>query len=493
MKQRAIPIISSALLLGVLFNWFFVERLPGLSVFIYAAAILTLTLALAWQFRAKLNKTVYWIIPAVLFFAGMVFVRANQFLAFINILTITYLLSLIARLAHNPGKQLREFEVSDYISMPPKAANSFITAFNGFFRTVTKRTENTRTASYVPIIRGVLYALPILVVFLLLLSSADLVFNKYATSIFHPNISPEFFWRTVLIVIITSVFIGAFAYIFRTSELKEQQGTAGTRRTFGVTESSIILGSVAGLFLIFVAIQSAYLFGGSSHILSTGYTYAQYARKGFFELIAVAAISLLLVGAIKKSTVFRSVQQKLMFKWLSGVLVAEVLIIMVSAHKRLDLYEDAYGFTTLRLLSHLFILWLAYALGQLLYHIIRDKRDSSYAFQVFVSLLCFMALINLVNPDNFIARRNIERYNATGKIDTYYLRDLSEDATPALADLLDSKDKQVQKDVANMLYWQKLRADQEPGDWLSTNLGRQRAKDVVNSKLTRINTLKQEN
>jgi hypothetical protein len=491
MIRKATPILSSALLLGVVFNWFFVDKLPGISVVLFTALILSLTAALAWQFRAWLNSTVYALAPVAVFFSFMVFVRANQFLAFVNVLAIIYLLSLVAKLAGRHSARLRDFDVLDYLHVPQRLAAGLIRAFNGFWTEMGKhRKADTRWSGYVPVLRGIAYALPILVVFLLLLSSADLVFGKFITSLFHPDISPELIPRIGLIGIITSLFVGAFAYIYLPTLAGAEPVPRDAKRSLGTTESSIILGSVAVLFFIFVLIQSAYLFGGADHITSTGYTYAQYARKGFFELIAVAVISLLLVGAIRKLTLFRTMGQTMAFKWLSGVLALEVLVIMFSAHKRLGLYEDAYGFTTLRLLSHLFIGWLAYAFGQLLYHIVRDKRDSSYAFQLFVSALCFLALVNVINPDRFIARRNIQRFNATGKIDTAYLKDLSEDAIPAIAQLLTAGDRDVQREAASLLYLQERKMIDQPDDWMAANLGRQRARDVVHSKQKQIETLR---
>lgn len=232
----------------------------------------------------------------------------------------------------------------------------------------------------------------------------------------------------------------------------------------------------------------AYLFGGTDHISSQGYsyTYAEYARKGFFELIAVAAISLLLILLIRRIADFRTILQSMTFKWLSAVLIIEVAIIMLSAHMRLNLYEEAYGFTTLRLLSHLFILWLAAAFAILLINMMRDEDDKSFAFQIFISVLCFFAIVNLVNPDRFIAQQNVNRLNETGKIDMQYLGSLSDDATPTIARLLNHRDERVRDSAANVLYQQRASGMGDEDHWQSANASRHLAEQIYRKNAEQI-------
>jgi hypothetical protein len=488
MKHQAGPIALTSLLLGLGFDWLFYGKLPGASVFIYSGLILGFTVYLARRFRRPLSMSVYGLMPVILFFSLMVFIRANSFLAFVNICLTIYLLLMVAGLSHKPTAGLRQYDIAQYLNLFGLPLRITAEACQFLLRAASNRNAVAPKSSYVPIVRGILISLPILFIFLLLLSSADLVFKNIIDSLFSLNVNPETVFRLLLIGFVASLFTGAYAFIFMPSATSPAEANpASASKTFnlGATESSIILGSVSALFLVFVIIQFAYLFGGSSHVASTGYTYAEYARKGFFELIAVAAISWGLILAIKKTTTFRTMMQAFTFKWLSAVLMAEVLVIMLSAHRRLNLYEGAYGFTTLRLLSHLFVLWLAVAFALLLIHIVREKDERNFAFQLFVSVLCFFALINLVNPDNFIARQNINRFNKTGKIDLYYLGNLSKDATPAIAGLLDRSDARIQKSAANILYRQREYSSSD-SDWQSANLARQRANRVYRDNAAQI-------
>jgi hypothetical protein len=464
MKRKVAPITLTSLLLGLGFDWLFYGKIPGISVFLYTALVLGLTFYLSVRFKSHVNKSVYWIASVSLFFAAMVFVRANPFLAFVNICTLLYLLLMVARLSQKPAIGLSQFEIPQYITLISSTPFKIIReSFQFLTRALSSRSvATTPKASYIPIIRGLIFSLPILFLFLILLSSADFV---------------------------TSVFMGAYAFIFIPTVTPEHNTRPAQKRlNLGATESYIILGSVSTLFLIFVIIQFAYLFGGLGQVSSTGYTYAEYARKGFFELIAVAAISWMLILTIKKCTAFRTAVQGLLFKWLSGILMAEVVVIMLSAHRRLNLYEDAYGFTTLRLLSHLFILWLGVAFVLLLIHIVREKSEKYFALPLFISALCFLALINFINPDNFIARENINRFDTTGKLDLLYLSNLSDDATPAIARLLDNPNEAARKSAANILYLQTGSSMDRGTHWQSANIARHHANQIFRDRAAQIET-----
>ena len=113
------------------------------------------------------------------------------------------------------------------------------------------------------------------------------------------------------------------------------------------------------LFLVFVGIQFAYLFGGQANITLEGYTYAEYTRRGFFELLTVSVLTLGLILTLHWLVRSETGRQKVIFKGLSSLMIALVLVILASAFQRLLLYEIAYGYTQLRLYSHIFMVWLA--------------------------------------------------------------------------------------------------------------------------------------
>ena len=166
--------------------------------------------------------------------------------------------------------------------------------------------------------------------------------------------------RAVLICIVGYLLLGVYLH----SLYKDHDTALSTEenrwlpRFLGITESAIVLGSVNLLFLAFVAVQFRYFFGGESNINLAGYTYAEYARRGFGELVTVAVFSLMLFLGLSYLTKKHERQAHRLFSVLGVALFALVSVILVSSFQRLQLYEDVYGFTRLRTYTHVFIIWL---------------------------------------------------------------------------------------------------------------------------------------
>jgi len=282
------------------------------------------------------------------------------------------------------------------------------------------------------------------------------------------------------VLLVSCVFVGAYSYIFNVR--KELIGDKERRFSIGGIESYILLGSVNLLFLLFISVQITYLFGGQSNISSLGFTYAQYARKGFFELIGVAVISFFLLLGLDKYIKREKGNDLRIFKILSSLLVIEVVVIMISAFTRLLLYEDAYGFTTLRLYSHVFIIFLTIIFALLIYKVLKNGKESNFSLAVFLSVILFLAGMNILNPDAFIAQRNIERFNNGKKIDVYHLTTLSDDALPVTIKMLNVSDESIKGEFAYYMYW-RVQGRDSSSNWQSFNISRNKAQEIIDSKM----------
>lgn len=201
-------------------------------------------------------------------------------------------------------------------------------------------------------------------------------------------------------------------------------------RTLVRVEWALPLALLVGLFAIFVALQLTALYGGNDYVVSTsGLTYAEYARSGFAQLIAAAALTLAVVAAAA-----RWATDGRLLRMLSGALCALTLVILASALTRLRLYEAAYGFTRLRLAADAAIWWLA-ALFALVLVAGAAKRTRWLPRGVVALSATGIVVFAASNPDGRIAARNIDRYERTGRIDVSVLSHLSADAAPALKHL----------------------------------------------------------
>jgi hypothetical protein len=283
-----------------------------------------------------------------------------------------------------------------------------------------------------PILRGILIALPILAIFAILLSSADPIFGDWIKTVFNLEKLPEYLFRLFYILLIAGFLTGIYlkAILPAHTAEKPDPNQPWMKPFLGWTEGAIVLTAVNLLFLTFVIIQVRYLFGGAANISETGYTYAEYARKGFFELVAVAVLSLGLYLVLNTITRTEKRGAKIAFSVLSILLMANVTVILASSLMRLMLYEQAYGFSRLRTYTHVFIYWLAALLVvTIVLELIHKRGHMGLALS---SCWLVLARVAILNVDGFIVNQNVRQAGSGEALDVSYLNSLSTDAVPAM-------------------------------------------------------------
>jgi hypothetical protein len=251
-----------------------------------------------------------------------------------------------------------------------------------------------------------------------------------------------------------------------------QSPTLAVRRRLAFWEWALPLALLDALFAVFVTVQVAVLFGGQEHVLRTaGLTYSEYARQGFWQLLAAAGLTLTVVGGAVLLAATPRRADRLVLRVLLGVLCALTLVVLISALSRLRLYEEAFGLTRLRLIAEAVAVWLGGLFALLLAAglVVRLRRVLAPVAIAGTGLA--LLVFSLLDPDGLIAQRNVERWRDTGRIDLDYLRTLSADAAPELAALPPSL-----RDSALGPLRSELAAD-EP--WSSFNLSRRRARELL--------------
>ena len=490
LASKIISIISISSILGIIFNYFFYQKIPGISFLIYVVLNILGLFIVSYFSKKKINKQVIWLLIPLIFFSTMVFIRASTLLTFLNMLASLILLLIIAEISLN--NNIKDFCIMDYLKilfLPLQFIHPFLETISNFFSLQNTQNENKKTTH---VIKGVIIAIPILFTFLILFSSADLIFKKYISSLININSGPELIFKFILIIIVAVIYIGVYSYIFQDKKERQEPKLKNQNNNISTIESYIILGSINILFLLFIIIQITYLFGGESNISMQGFTYAEYARKGFFELILVAILSFIILLSTEKYIKRKTSAYSLTFKILSTALVIQVVVIMISAFTRLSLYEEAYGFTTLRLYSHAFIILLTVIFLLLLYKIYKNKQENTFAFNVLLSTIIFLITMNILNPDVFIANKNIERFNNTGKLDSYYLGSLSSDAIAETSKMLNILNDDLKAPLAYKLYWLNNNLNSAHySKWQSYNISRIEAKNILSSNISELEKYKE--
>ncbi len=189
-----------------------------------------------------------------------------------------------------------------------------------------------------------------------------------------------------------------------------------------------------------------------------GLTYAEYARRGFFELVAVAILAGMLVVALDLAVGVRSRAQLAA----SLVLLALTGIVLWSAFVRLRLYQDAYGWTELRLVVAVAIGWLAVAIAATAWLLLR--RATRWTLHVLgIMVLVAVAGMNVVGPQAYVADRNLERalhpelVPAGGRtgLDAVYVTSLGDEAVPAVVAAYGGLGATEQEELAAFLAWRR--------------------------------------
>ncbi|MGE5589822.1 MAG: DUF4153 domain-containing protein, partial [Bacillota bacterium] len=416
---------------------------------------------------------------AVLAAAGMVW-RASPALQALDVLAVALTLGLAAAYGRKPG-WLRG-GVVDYVLhfllTGAQAAAGPIPALALDVRW-GEVSLGDRRGRVLAALRGLAVALPQLLLFGALFSAADAVFAQMIGRVFDFNLNQfvghlmfTLFWAWIVAGWLRASSLGP------TLDDLHLQRPAGTR--LGAIETGVVLGALNVLFLAFVLVQFRYFFGGAALVqATTGLTYAEYARRGFFELVKVAALVLPLLLLFDWLQPEDRPAQRRLYRWLAGLLVAQLFIIMASAVQRMLLYQQAFGLTELRLYTSAFMAWLGLTFLWFVLTVLRGRRER-FAFGALVAGFAVLVSLHVINPDGLIIRTNIARYQAGHVFDVSYGLNLSPDGIPALVEAMALLPEADQASIARTLEskWQ----PHDSTDWRTWNWGRERARVVLGAK-----------
>jgi signal transduction histidine kinase len=316
------------------------------------------------------------------------------------------------------------------------------------------------------LLRTLMWSLLGLVVFGALLVSADALLAEWADAVL-PDLSLDTFVLRAFVAVAVGGAVLAAAYLALNPPRVDREAGGGrpVSHRFEWLAPVLVINAVFAAFLV---AQATVVFGGHDYLRrTTGLTYAEYVHQGFGQLTVATALTLLVIWAAARKAPRDMPSDRAWLRASLGLLCLQTLVVVASALHRMHIYQEAYGFTQLRLLVDVFEGWLGLLIVAVLASGVALRAPW---FPRFALLSGAVALLGLaaVNPDAWIAERNIDRYAETGRVDWAYLHGLSDDAVPAFAGLPDDLEHCA-------LVGREAASD----DWLEWNLGRARAAEAL--------------
>ncbi len=420
----------------------------GFGVTLFAAILCTAVIG--YFSSAGLHQT-----KGSMVFLGILILSAANFVLFDGILvkSLNFLFlsgCFVYWVCSFAGTRL-ENKISIYI-LSDMAHQLFVTPFcnfTGCFSGVKQIfTNNKKGKSVLSGVIGILFFLPVLILVVSLLIDADAAFESLMDQL-------QFTVTENMIELLRDIILGlpVACYLYGLIYGNRYGRYAGNRTIESVDDKVRVfrvVPDVAGysaltalslVYAVFFLAQTAYLFSAFNDSLPHSMTYAEYARRGFFELCAVSGINLGVIAAAH----FVVKRDKIrLLKIETAVLCVFTIALIATAMSKMAMYIDYYGLTLLRVYTSWFMILLLFVFIIIL---IRQFRSFNGTRIAAVGCICLFMLLCYGNVDGMIAKYNIDRYQAgtLENLDVRAFSELSDGAVPYLYELYTETTEPVMK------------------------------------------------
>lgn len=435
-RRLATAGLLAAVVLGILGDALLHTEGLGINLALWVLGAL---IALAWLERERgraLEATTWAFAIPVVFFASTFAWRATEALDVFNMLAMLSAFGLLAiSLAGWPPSLVRA-------TLPQYVLSALSLGFSGAVGGpllvvqdggLTAESTRSRRGDVLAIARGLLIALPLLLIFGALLTSADQRFADLIDTFISIDVAEtaQHIAFAGFVAWVTAGYVRA-AIVARRPLGVEPEQIRPFRARLGIVELAVPLALLDLLFLAFVILQLPYLFGGAAHVQqAAGLTVAEYARHGFFELVvaSVLVLPVLLGGAALVRR--EGARDARVFAGLAAATLVLVAVMMLSALQRMSLYAASFGLTEDRIYATAIMVWLVLVFSVFAATSLRG-RPAGFTLGAIVAAWFVVAALDAINPQAIVVRTNTQRAAAGAKFDAAYVASLGPDATPAL-------------------------------------------------------------
>lgn len=453
-----VPLLLASAGVGVLGSLLIVDQPIGVGSLLLALAVAAVVLTAA-RGRSRGAADPFTVVGVALgvALASMTVLRASEWVGLLGVVVAGTTVAVAVTRARS------------VVAIPGAVVAWIASAARGLPLLGRTLSATSRSRLLWPVLRTTALAAGGLVLFGGLFASGDAVFGTWASSIV-----PDLAWDSVVARGFVCFFVagvtlaGCYLALNPPPLLAEDLPTG--RPVRHRWEWLVPLGTVVALFVAFLVAQSAAMWGGRDYLQrTTGLTYAEYVHQGFGQLTTVTFLTLVVIGVAARKAPRTDERDRLVLRLVLGLLCVLTLAVVVSALYRMDLYQEAYGYTVLRLAVVGFELWLGLLVALTLVAVGR-LTGTWLPRAALLSGAGVLLVLGLMNPAGWVATHNVERFAETGTLDVDYLRSLGDDAVPSIVAGLPERTAACVLDDP----YGPTGTDDDGGAW-SWNLGRERA------------------
>lgn len=439
-KDRTNTIIAIwlSILIGILVSFLIVEYKLRLNVFIFYAILLAVT---GYIMHRDNNLAIK---PFILFSAAFLSMASAYFrytfFGYIGmgvvLLPVVYVLLTVYSSKQDYASDIKTVLFRGICSI-------------GFIHMIVvaiaslKRKDDRKKKLFLHILIGVGITAVLLTIILPLMLSADEMFKVKLSDMFGESNFGTFILKTILAAFIAMLFFG-FLYLITAHRLKQKQKAQPVELPSVTTVIITIILALAVVFTFFAVVQFSYLFGGITSDLPDDFSYAQYAREGYFQLVVLSILNF----AIILSCIFFSKKGSSAARRAIKIILAYFnllnIYLLISAAYKMRLYQNEFGMTTSRLLVYILLLFEAILIIGLMVKIFIQNMNY-VKLAVFFSV-GFWAIVSFVNVEALALKYNINNLYPQGKLDFEYIEYSSSDASRVLYDFYVDNHEDLSKD-----------------------------------------------
>lgn len=439
------------ILLAIWNSILFFNKSLGISVILFMLPFIIFIIYVLKSNEKIINKNGLLLIIPILMLSVSYCIYNQTFFKILNSILIPFLTMLMFIMCIRPTNKFKTI-LQNIFGILIKPFSYINRVMNIIFELLSKKLTISSTSKKV--IKSILILIPFLIIILLLLTSADMIFEsmiskiiniKYIMKLLTFKNFKNLSYRIIIILIFFLYLSVVLNYILFTYPKEKSKEKELKVKNDNLT-IKVILTAFNVVYIIFDFIQiKSLLF----HSVSSNINYAEYARQGFLQLMIISIINIVLILISKELEENDSTKNKYI-KSMSLLMVLLTFIIIISSFFRMNLYESEFGYTFLRLLVYVILFTETLLLIPTIIYII--KKNFNITKSYFIIVIVIYTFINFVNIDEIIAVRNINRYNVKNDIDIEYLENGRADNIPILIKLYNKvEDKEIKEKLYNYL------------------------------------------